>query len=202
MQNSDLLGDITRLLRTHEIPASRLCLELTETVMMSSADALIERMADIRFSGIQWALDDFGTGYSSLASMRAFPFDVIKLDRGFICELEHSQQARDIVKAVIAICDSLDVAILAEGVETHAQRDFLLQAGCFAVQGYLFGKPVPAGQCVFDVLHCKISCLDIFKQLQIVVLSGQSIGESDPDLGLYKYPDLLNLLSFQLLILF
>lgn len=129
------------------LPANRLALEITESTVIGNTDEIIGTLREIQAMGITIAMDDFGTGYSSLASLRAFPFDVIKLDRSFVCELEHSQQARDIVEAIITICNSLEVSILAEGVETEAQRDFLLASGCVAVQGFLFGRPAPVEEC-------------------------------------------------------
>jgi diguanylate cyclase (GGDEF)-like protein len=129
------------------LPAERLALEITETAVIDNAEETVKTLREIQSFGATIAMDDFGTGYSSLASLRAFPFDLVKLDRSFISEVEESRQARDIVEAVIMICRSLNVAILAEGVETPAQRNFLRDAGCFAVQGFLYGRPVPAEEC-------------------------------------------------------
>ena len=158
MQNSDLLGDITRLLRTHEIPASRLCLELTETVMMSSADALIERMADIRFSGIQWALDDFGTGYSSMTYLSQMPLDKIKLDKSFILGLGIDPAALPILKAVSDLCRNLDVKLLCEGVETEDHLAVLQRHGCAEAQGFYFGRPLELES---FLEHCRRCAPDI-----------------------------------------
>jgi EAL domain-containing protein (putative c-di-GMP-specific phosphodiesterase class I) len=92
--------------------------------------------------GVQIALDDFGTGYSSLSYLHAFPFDKIKIDRTFICDLENNHHSIAIVRAVIGLSRSLNIPILAEGVETKAQHAFLAQEGCDEVQGYLTGRPL------------------------------------------------------------
>ena len=86
-------------------------------------------------------MDDFGTGYSSLSTLRAFPFDKIKLDRSFMAELDGAPQSRAIIRAVLALGESLSIPILAEGVETDAQLSFLREQGCDEVQGYLLGRP-------------------------------------------------------------
>ena len=93
--------------------------------------------------GVQIALDDFGTGYSSLSYLHAFTFDRIKIDRAFIGDLEHNRHSMVIVRAVVGLGHSLDVPILAEGVETEIQHAILVQEGCDAMQGYLTGRPLP-----------------------------------------------------------
>ena len=93
--------------------------------------------------GVQIALDDFGTGYSSLSYLHSFPFDKIKIDRSFITDLEHNRHSMAIIRAVIGLGRSLDVPILAEGVETEIQHAILVQEGCSEMQGYLTGRPHP-----------------------------------------------------------
>ncbi len=94
------------------------------------------------------ALDDFGTGYSSLETLRAFPFDKIKLDRFFMSEVETSPQAKAIIRAVLALGKSLDIPVLAEGIETHGQLSLLNTEGCDEAQGYYLGRPAPLEQIV------------------------------------------------------
>ncbi|MCL4132116.1 UNVERIFIED_CONTAM: hypothetical protein GTU68_027968 [Idotea baltica] len=125
------------------LPASRLEIEITESALMTDIQTIIEMLRRIQALGVTIAMDDFGTGYSSLANLQSFPFDKIKLDRAFIWKLENSSDAQAIIRAVLALGHSLDLPVLAEGVETEAQRDFLLQEGCFAVQGFLYGRPKP-----------------------------------------------------------
>jgi diguanylate cyclase (GGDEF)-like protein/PAS domain S-box-containing protein len=125
---------------------SRLELEITEGVLIedfSRAQMVLRRLKNI---GVYIALDDFGTGYSSLSYLHSFPFDCIKIDRAFISDLEESRHSRAIVRAVIGLGQSLNIPILAEGVETEAQFAFLRYENCHLVQGYLTGRPGPASQ--------------------------------------------------------
>ena len=137
--------DLPRLV--HEIlietgfPASRLELEITETAMISDMVRSTHILRQLKALGVSIAMDDFGTGYSSLSTLRAFPFDKIKLDRAFMAELEGSAQSRAIIRAVLTIGESLNIPVLAEGVETCDQLDFLRAQGCDEVQGYLLGRP-------------------------------------------------------------
>jgi diguanylate cyclase len=125
------------------LPARRLEIELTESAIMADRERALYVLRQIKGLGIGVALDDFGTGYSSLETLRAFPFDKIKLDRFFIAELEGSPQATAIVRAVLALGKSLSIPILAEGVETPEQLEVLLREGCDEVQGFLLGYPGP-----------------------------------------------------------
>ena len=123
------------------LPARRLEIELTETAIMADRGRALHVLRQIKALGIGVALDDFGTGYSSLETLRSFPFDKIKLDRFFTCELENSPQATAIIRAVLALGRSLGIPILAEGVETSVQLEVLLREGCDEVQGFLLGRP-------------------------------------------------------------
>ena len=128
------------------LPPRRLEIELTETAIMADRERALHVLRQIKALGIGVALDDFGTGYSSLETLRAFPFDKIKLDRFFATELEGSPQSRAIVRAVLALGKSLSIPVLAEGVETREQLDILLREGCDEVQGFLMGYPEPKGE--------------------------------------------------------
>lgn len=121
-------------------------LELTESALAEDPDVVLERMQALRDFGIQWSLDDFGTGYSSLSSLKRFPFDQIKIDQSFIRDLLADGRNMAIVDTIIRLAQSLDLAIIAEGVETEAQLKALHAAGCPHYQGYLFGKPLPAAE--------------------------------------------------------
>ncbi|MXP63691.1 EAL domain-containing protein [Roseomonas sp. M0104] len=125
------------------LPAARLELEITESVMMRDPERAVEMLQRMKRLGISVAMDDFGTGYSSLATLRAFPFDKIKLDRSFIPEIESDPQARAILRAVLGIGRGLGIPVLAEGVETEAQLATLRDEGCAEIQGYLLGAPCP-----------------------------------------------------------
>ena len=123
------------------LPPRRLEIELTETALMADRDRALHVLRQIKALGVGVALDDFGTGYSSLQTLRAFPFDKIKLDRFFAAELEGSPQSTAIIRAVLALGKSLSIPVLAEGVETREQLEILLREGCDEVQGFLLGRP-------------------------------------------------------------
>jgi len=127
------------------LPADRLKLEVTESVLMQDADAALARLRRLRSLGVLIALDDFGTGYSSLSYLRRFPFDKLKIDRAFIRDIADPDAAA-IVRAVVDIGDRLGMGIVAEGVETAEQLDLVRQEGCHEVQGFLFSKPLPADE--------------------------------------------------------
>jgi diguanylate cyclase (GGDEF)-like protein/PAS domain S-box-containing protein len=119
-------------------------LELTETLLLDDSEAVIERMAALRQLGIRFALDDFGTGYSSLSYLKRLPLDQLKIDQSFVRDVLSDPNDAVIAKTVLALGQSLGLAVIAEGVETEAQRDFLLAHGCTNFQGYLFGRPMPS----------------------------------------------------------
>jgi diguanylate cyclase len=120
---------------------SRLELEITETALIRDPERTTHILRQIKALGVSVAMDDFGVGYSSLSTLRAFPFDKIKLDKSFMDELERSPQARAIIRAVLALGESLGIPVLAEGVETAQQFAFLREQGCNEVQGYFLGFP-------------------------------------------------------------
>jgi diguanylate cyclase (GGDEF)-like protein/PAS domain S-box-containing protein len=123
----------------------RLELEITESVMVDGAEAVIADLRQVKDMGVKIAMDDFGTGYSSLSYLNRFPFDKIKIDRSFVNDLGRRGKGQAIVKAVVGIGRSLGIKICAEGVETADQLRFLERAGCNEVQGYYFAKPMPIG---------------------------------------------------------
>lgn len=127
----------------HGIDASCLKLELTESVILGDIDETILRMQQIRGMGIRFALDDFGTGYSSLSYLRRLPIDQLKIDQSFVRDMMSDASSRTIVRAILAMSESLGIEAIAEGVETAAQRDLLVEQGCLLFQGYLFGRPTP-----------------------------------------------------------
>ncbi|MBB5771887.1 diguanylate cyclase (GGDEF)-like protein [Brevundimonas vesicularis] len=120
---------------------SRLELEITETAMITDMERTTHVLRQLKLLGVSIAMDDFGTGYSSLSTLRAFPFDKIKLDRSFMSELDGGPQSAAIIRAVLALGESLHIPVLAEGVETLEQLSFLRDQGCDEVQGYLLGRP-------------------------------------------------------------
>ena len=103
-------------------------------------------MTELKAHGVGFSLDDFGTGYSSLAYLRQLPMDQIKIDQSFVQNIVTDPRATAIVRTIVTLADNLGLSVIAEGVETQAQRDSLLANGCFAYQGYLFGRPVPINE--------------------------------------------------------
>ncbi|PZU08843.1 EAL domain-containing protein [Sphingomonas sp.] len=139
--NRDLTKTLAEILLETGLPPSRLELEITETAIIADKNVALHTLRQIKALGVTIAIDDFGTGYSSLETLHAFPFDKIKIDRSFVLQSDRSEQARAIIRAVIALGSSLDMPVLAEGVETEAQLARLRQEGCTEAQGYLLGRP-------------------------------------------------------------
>ncbi len=143
-QAPDFLHEVGRVLSEFDLPAGALEMELTEGTLMANTDAAVETLHQLVGKGIQIAIDDFGTGYSSLSYLRRFPVSKLKIDRSFVLDLgKHGNEgAEAIASAVIAMAKSLQLRVIAEGVETAEQRDFLKDHGCDEVQGYLYARPM------------------------------------------------------------
>ncbi|HWJ87579.1 MAG TPA: EAL domain-containing protein [Pelagibacterium sp.] len=142
-KNRRLLESVQRALSEAGLPASRLELEITESVVLTDSDHTLETLHALRAMGVRISMDDFGTGYSSLSYLRAFPFDKIKIDRSFIEDVGSKDANFEIIKAVIALGRSLGMSTTAEGVETEAQLDAVRAHGCNEIQGFLFSRPLP-----------------------------------------------------------
>ena len=136
-------------------------LELTEGELMKNPDISIPILQQISAMGIEIAMDDFGTGYSSLAYLKRLSIHKIKIDKAFIDDLPHDPDDVAIVQAIIAIAQRLKLSVIAEGVETHEQKEFLLEAGCPHIQGYLYGRPMPAEDITEELIkeHTKRAAL-------------------------------------------
>jgi diguanylate cyclase (GGDEF)-like protein/PAS domain S-box-containing protein len=137
---------IANILRSTGLPPACLELELTESILMREVSEAMQILAGLKNLGLSIAVDDFGTGYSSLNYLKQFPIDVLKIDRTFVDGLPSGEQDAQIARAIIAMAHSLNLSVIAEGVETHEQLDFLREHGCDEVQGYLFGRPMPANR--------------------------------------------------------
>jgi diguanylate cyclase (GGDEF)-like protein len=138
-----LLSHLTSALAQSGLPARRLEIELTETAIVEDGPKIAQMLSAIRRLGVSIAMDDFGTGYSSLAHLRDFPLDRIKIDRSFVTTAETDRHSMAVLEGITHIARKLDIAILAEGVETPSQLELLRSIGCDAIQGYLIGRPLP-----------------------------------------------------------
>ena len=146
-----LVDTVARTLGRHSLPANCLTLEITETTAMSDADAALSVLRKLSDMGVDLSIDDFGTGYSSLMYLKRLPANEIKIDRGFVRDLEHDRDDAAIVSAIVALGQALNLRIVAEGVETVVQQHFLSRLGCNALQGFLLGHPAPARQFMADI---------------------------------------------------
>ena len=142
--HSGLVKSVAAALERHQLPANSLTLEITETTAMSDADASMTVLQQLSDMGVDLSIDDFGTGYSSLMYLKRLPANELKIDRGFVRDLEHDSDDAAIVSAIVALGQALGLRIVAEGVETDVQQAFLTRLGCNSLQGYLLGHPLPA----------------------------------------------------------
>ncbi|ROO34527.1 diguanylate cyclase (GGDEF) domain-containing protein [Pseudomonas sp. NFACC32-1] len=142
--HAGLVQSVATALATHCLPANSLTLEITETTAMSDADASMTVLQQLSDMGVDLSIDDFGTGYSSLMYLKRLPANELKIDRGFVRDLEHDSDDAAIVSAIVALGQALGLRIVAEGVETDVQQSFLTRLGCDSLQGYLLGHPLPA----------------------------------------------------------
>jgi len=145
-RKTDLLANVTQALVESGLSTNRLQLEITESLLVQDAPDVLRTFNDLRSMGISLALDDFGTGYSSLAYLRKFPLQALKIDKSFVQGLGRDRDSEALVHAIIAMAQSLRLQIVAEGVETAEQLEYLKAHGVELVQGYLFSRPLPAAQ--------------------------------------------------------
>src|SRR5690606_20579927 len=138
----DFVEEVQGLLAATGANPQRLMLELTESVLVDNVDEIITRMNALKAQGVGFALDDFGTGYSSLSYLKRMPFDQVKIDRSFVRDVMHDQNDASIVRTIVSLGLLLDLQVVAEGVETQEQLDFLQEQECHLFQGYLFGMPL------------------------------------------------------------
>ncbi len=140
---ADFVDRVAGLLRAHDVVASLLKLELTESVVLSDVADVVAKMHALKALGVKLSLDDFGTGYSSLAYLKQLPLDQLKIDQSFVRDITSNPNDAVMVQSIIDMAKNFRLNVIAEGVETGDQLDFLKLHGCMAYQGYLFGKPVP-----------------------------------------------------------
>jgi diguanylate cyclase (GGDEF)-like protein/PAS domain S-box-containing protein len=143
LQQVDFVDQVLAVLDRTGANPKRLKLELTESVLVSNVETTIAKMAALKAKGVGFSLDDFGTGYSSLAYLKRLPLDQLKIDQGFVRDILIDPNDAAIARMVIVLAESMGLTVIAEGVESEAQRDFLARMGCHAYQGYLFSRPLP-----------------------------------------------------------
>jgi len=138
----DLVEIVCAALADADVPSELLTLEITESVSMQDTEATLARLDELGTLGVELAIDDFGTGYSSLAYLHRLPVDVLKIDRAFVSRLSDSVDEAPIVNAILELGHALGLAVLAEGIETQEQAEYLRRHGCDLGQGYLFARPI------------------------------------------------------------
>ena len=159
LRQKDFSQKVKATLDSYNISPQHLEFELTETALMRSVDDSIEVLGKLRAMGVTISIDDFGTAYASLTYLKRLPVHNLKIDRSFVMDIENSQSDAKIVEAIIHLAHSLDLAVIAEGVETKAQLEFLQDHDCEKAQGYYFSKPtdVETATNLLRTMHLKVS---------------------------------------------
>ena len=152
LMEKDFIDTIKKTLKEYNFIPTNLKLEITETQMMINAQEIIEKLKKINKLGVKIAIDDFGTGYSSLSYLKKLPIDTLKIDKSFITDLPQDTSNLKLVKTIIALGNNLELAIVAEGVETLEQKNILLEYQCKYIQGYFYSRPLPASD-MTTLLH-------------------------------------------------
>lgn len=155
--HAGLVESVAQALALNQLPANCLTLEITETTAMSDADASMHVLKQLAEMGVDLSIDDFGTGYSSLLYLKRLPANELKIDRGFVRDLEHDSDDAAIISAIVALGQALNLRIVAEGVETLRQQDFLTALGCNSLQGFLLGHPLPAEQFMQAITEAQVA---------------------------------------------
>ena len=142
-RNKDFVDQVRRVLVETGAKPSHLKLELTESTVLENVEDTIAKMRELKLLGISFSMDDFGTGYSSLQYLKRLPLDQIKIDQSFVRDITTDPNDAAIVQTIIAMTEAMGLNVIAEGVETKEQQEFLELRGCHAFQGYFFGRPAP-----------------------------------------------------------
>jgi diguanylate cyclase (GGDEF)-like protein/PAS domain S-box-containing protein len=146
LREPGFVSGVLKFLQLWKVPRNLLRIELTESVLADRADDIIGKMNELKAHGVGFSLDDFGTGYSSLSYLKQLPLDLLKIDRSIVRDVLTDPNDAAIARTIVALGTTLGLSVVAEGVETEAQREFLASIGCYAYQGFLFGSPVPIGE--------------------------------------------------------
>ena len=145
-KQADFVDSVRRILFEYGADAAKLKLELTESMLVDNVDEVIAKITQLKTSGVGFSLDDFGTGYSSLAYLQRLPLDQLKIDQSFVRDLHNNPNDAVIARSIINLAHSLNLSVIAEGVENAEQYNFLLAHGCNLFQGYMFSPAVHAEQ--------------------------------------------------------
>ena len=140
---NNFIDDIRRILRKNNVSPSIIEIEITESIMIDSAEKALQRIDELKQLGLKVAIDDFGTGYSSLSYLNSFPTDMLKIDKSFIDNMSLNESSKQYVAMIISIGHTLDLKVISEGVESDDQVKILKSIGCDYIQGYVWGKPMP-----------------------------------------------------------
>jgi EAL domain-containing protein (putative c-di-GMP-specific phosphodiesterase class I) len=159
MTRPEFADDVLALLARHGVAPSRICLELTEGALVAEPDLARRSMQRLADHGMSVVLDDFGAGFSSLSYVHQYRFSGLKIDRSFIFELTTSPRSRAIVRAIVRMAESLDLAVVAEGVEDAATLTVLREMGAAQAQGYYFAKPMPLDELLLTTLAPRLQVL-------------------------------------------
>ena len=143
LMKNNFIEEIKKLITSHSIAPERIEIEITESIMIDSAEKALQRIDEIKAMGMKVAIDDFGTGYSSLSYLNNFPSDMLKIDKSFIDQLNLSDSSKQYVAMIISIGHILDLKVISEGVESPDQVEVLKNIGCDYIQGFVWGKPMP-----------------------------------------------------------
>ncbi|MEE9314164.1 MAG: EAL domain-containing protein [Rhizobiaceae bacterium] len=164
--HEDIVSEVARALKETGLPASRLELEITESMLIDNSNEVIAKLEQLKSLGVSVAMDDFGTGYSSLSYLMSVPFDKLKIDKSFVDNVPHNDAGNKIVKMIATLAGELSLKVTAEGVEHEEQAEFLSKIGCDLLQGYLFSKPMPEADLAVYFLKSASEPASIGKKLR------------------------------------
>ncbi len=165
-QHANLVDDIRRVLEQYQVPAGYLELELTETCLIKDINSATQTLHELKQLGVSIAIDDFGTGYSSLGYMKQFPIDSLKIDQSFVHDIVRDNADAVIVRSIIALGHAMGYRVIAEGVETQEQLEYLTLMKCDEVQGYLLAHPLPVDEVLARLDHLKNAALPVAKHAE------------------------------------